>query len=183
MNQPQTTRFLLKEITEEDIHNVHKGLSNPEVTRYYAVHFPTLEATREQMEWYADLKKNNTGIWWGIWSKETEEFVGAGGFNEWDNDNRKAEIGLWLLPEFWGQGILQEVMPCLFKEGFENLNLNRIEGFVDADNMKCRRALEKINFSYEGTMRQVEFKEEKFLDVAIYSILQEEFSPKSVPLT
>ncbi|MHA6280100.1 GNAT family N-acetyltransferase [Salinimicrobium sp. CAU 1759] len=180
MNQPQTSRFFLKEITQEDIDHIFKGLSNPEVTQFYAVHFPTLEATQEQMDWYEDLKKNNTGLWWGIWSKEKEVFVGAGGFNGLEKENRKAEIGLWLLPEYWGRGILGEIMPCLFREGFENLNLNRIEGFVDADNVKCRRALEKINFSYEGTMRQVEFKDGQFLDVAIYSILKEEFSPKPV---
>ena len=171
----ETDRFLLKEITRGDINHIHKGLSNPEVTKYYAVHFPTLESTQEQMDWYEDLKKNGTGIWWGIWTKETDNFVGAGGFNGLDKDNHKAEIGLWLLPEFWGKGILSEVMPCLFKAGFENLNLNRIEGFVDAGNDKCRRALEKINFTYEGTMRQVELKDNAYLDVAIYSILKEEY--------
>ena len=175
MKYPETTRFLLKEITQSDIQHIFKGLSNPEVTKYYAVHFPSLEATREQMDWYADLRKNGTGIWWGIWSKEKDVFVGAGGFNDLDKENRKAEIGLWLLPEFWGHGILAEVMPCLFHEGFYSLNLNRIEGFVDADNAKCRRALESINFSREGVLRQTEFKDGKFLDVVVYSILKEEF--------
>lgn len=176
MNQIETSRTFLKEITGADIQNIYTGLSNPEVTRYYAVHFPTLEATREQMHWYADLKTNGTGIWWNIISKETGEFVGAGGFNDLDRENRKAEIGLWLLPESWGKGLMGEIMPCLFKIGFQDLNLHRIEGFVDADNVKCRKALEKINFTHEGTMRQCEYKDGVYLDVAVYSILKEEFA-------
>ena len=166
-----TTRFDLREITQEDIAHIHKGLSNPEVTRYYAVHFPTLEATQEQMDWYADLKKNETGIWWGVIDKESGAFCGAGGYNDLDKANRKAEIGFWLLPEYWGKGIMKEVMPTLFRQGFEVLNLHRIEGFVDSDNEKCKRALEKINFKYEGTMHDCEFKNGAFVSVDIYALL------------
>lgn len=175
MKNLETERFFLKEISQEDKSYIFKGLSNPAVTEHYAVHFPTLEATEEQMDWYADLRKNGTGIWWGIWSKDTSNFVGAGGFNDLDKPNRKAEIGFWLLPEYWGRGIMKEVMPCLFEKGFKDLDLNRIEGYVDANNQKCRQALKKINFIYEGTMRQVEIKNGEFLDVAIYSLLKEEF--------
>lgn len=171
----ETQRFILKEIESEDIKLIHKGLSDKRVTMYYAVHFPTLEDTREQMEWYADLKKNKTGIWWGIYNKESAEFLGAGGFNDLDQDHKKAEIGLWLYPEFWGKGILKEVMPLLFKIGFEQLDLNRIEGYVDSSNDKCKKALEKINFRYEGTLRDCEIKNEVFLDVDIYAILKRDW--------
>jgi len=52
-----TANFYLKEVESTDIENIHKGLSNPEITKYYDVHFPTLEATKEQMDWYSNLKK------------------------------------------------------------------------------------------------------------------------------
>ncbi len=57
MNYPETSRFVLKEIVQQDIHHVYRGLSNPKVTKHYAVHFPTLEASREQMEWYAGFRE------------------------------------------------------------------------------------------------------------------------------
>ena len=119
-------KFYLKEITSNDIVNIHKGLSNPEVTRYYAVHFSTLEDTKIQMDWYRDLKENGTGLWWGIYGEEDNKFRGACGFNNLEKEHKKAEIGLWLLQEYWGNGILKEVMPQVFKEGFEILGLNRI---------------------------------------------------------
>ena len=61
-----------------------------------------------------------------------------------------------------GKGI-GEVMPKLFEKGFTELNLNRIEGYVSSDNIKCKTALEKINFAYEGTMRESEIKNGKKL--------------------
>jgi len=48
-----TTNYYLKEIEPNDIEKIHKGLSNPAITKYYAVHYDTLEDTKEQMEWYA----------------------------------------------------------------------------------------------------------------------------------
>lgn len=170
-----TKRYQLKEVASSDIVNIHKGLSNPEITKYYAVHFPTLEATKEQMAWYENLKKEGTGIWFCILDKTNHAFCGAGGYNSLDRENQKAEIGLWLLKEYWGKGILTEVMPKLFDYGFTELGLNRIEGFVDHENSKCKRALEKINFSFEGTMRESEIKNGEKLNVDIYSIIKSDW--------
>ncbi len=170
----ETENYILKEIESADIENVHKGLSNPDITRFYDVHFSTLEDTEEQMEWYRDLKESGTGIWWGIYDKK-DQFCGAGGFNSLNKQHKKAEIGLWLLKEHWGKGILKEIMPKLFEYGFTKLELNRIEGFVVSENTKCKSALEKINFQYEGTMRECEIKNGKKINVDLYSILKSEW--------
>lgn len=169
----ETQRFYLREITAKDIHHIHRGLSDPKVTEFYDVHFPSLEATKEQMEWYKELKAKGTGLWWGIFSKEDHTFYGAGGYNSLDATHRRAEIGLWLLPEYWGHGIFKEVMPALFDLGFEQLKLNRIEGYVEGGNEKCKKALKKINFQHEGTMRSHEFKNGNFIDVDIFALVQE----------
>jgi len=123
----ETQNYILKEIVESDIEYIHKGLSDPEITKYYAVHFPTLEATKEQMDWYSDLKKNGTGIWFGIYDKVNDTFCGAGGFNDIDKTHKKAEIGMWLLKESWGKGIMTEIMPALFNYAFTELDLRNYE--------------------------------------------------------
>ena len=169
-----TANYKLEEIKQADITNIYKGLSNHAITKYYAVHFPTLKATQEQMDWYASIKKEGTGIWWGVYNRENQ-FCGAGGFNNLEKEHKKAEIGFWLLQEFWGKGIMKEVMPKLFEIGFTTLGLNRIEGFVSHENEKCKKGLEKINFTYEGTMRECEYKNGVGLSIDIYSILKKEW--------
>ncbi len=170
----KTEKYYLKEIEQKDIQNIFSGLSDPEITQFYDVHFPTLEATQEQMDWYQNLKTTGTGIWWGIYGKDDQKFRGACGFNGLEKEHCKAEIGMWLLKEFWGQGILKEVMPKVFDLGFGELGLNRIEGYVVTDNRKCKSALEKVNFKYEGTMRECEIKDGKKISVDIYSILKKD---------
>ena len=170
-----TDRFYLKEVSADDIVNIHRGLSDFEVTRHYAVHFATLEDTKEQMDWYADLKRTGTGVWWCIYDKTTDQFLGAGGYNNLEKEHRKAEVGFWLLKEHWGKGILKEAMSAILNMGFYSLNLLRVEGFVDHENQKCKKALEKVNFTFEGTMRSCEIKDGKALDVDIYSMLKAEW--------
>ncbi len=164
-----TERLTIRKITPDDIHHVFKGLSHPEVIKYYGVSFMTLEATKEQMDWYADHEKNETGQWFAVCSKDDGTFYGAGGYNDREANNRKAEIGFWLLPEYWGIGIMGEAMPIIFDYGFNEMNLHRIEGFVDSDNDKCKKAVAKVGFKYEGTMVDCEVKDGKFHSTDIYA--------------
>ncbi|ELV7524422.1 GNAT family N-acetyltransferase [Flavobacterium psychrophilum] len=168
----KTKRLMFRQITPTDIQNIYKGLSNPKVIKYYGISFDSLEATEEQMIWYRDLEQNETGIWWAICSLDNNVFYGAGGFNNLNKEHKKAEIGFWLLPEFWGQGFMQEAFPLICDYGFNKLDLNRIEGFVDSENTNCKKAVERLNFKFEGTMRDCEIKEGKYLSVAIYSKLK-----------
>ena len=171
----KTENFYLKEIESDDIENIFKGLSNHEITRYYDVHFSSLKETEEQMKWYRELKEEGTGIWWGIYQESDDEFCGAAGFNGRLAEHKKAEIGMWLLTEHWGKGILPEILTALFEYGFEKLDLNRIEGLVDHENSKCKRALEKIHFVHEGTLREYEIKDGRNVDLDVYAILKKDW--------
>ncbi len=177
-NKLKTNSYALREICSSDLENVFCGLSNPEITKFYDVHYSSREETQEQMEWYKNLKEKGTGIWWGIFGRKDDSFCGAAGFNDLNRAHRKAEIGFWLLKEYWGKGILKEVMPVLFDYGFSELNLNRIEGFVQGENEKCKRALNKIDFTYEGTMREYEIKNGMKIDLDIYAVLKKQWDNK-----
>jgi ribosomal-protein-alanine N-acetyltransferase len=168
----KTKRLIFRQIKPTDIQNIFKGLSNPKVIKYYGISFDSLEATEEQMIWYRNLEQDETGIWWVICSLDNNIFYGAGGFNNLSKEHKKAEIGFWLLPEFWGQGFMQEAFPLICDFGFNKLDLNRIEGFVDSENINCKKAVERLNFKFEGTIRDCEIKEGKYLSVDIYSKLK-----------
>ena len=50
-------RLLLRQFADSDLENVYKGLSHPDVIRYYGVSYDSLEATKAQMKFFADLEK------------------------------------------------------------------------------------------------------------------------------
>ncbi|GAA5219373.1 GNAT family N-acetyltransferase [Membranihabitans marinus] len=170
----KSQRLILRQIVESDLENVYKGLSHPEVVRYYGVEFNSLEATVEQMNWFADLEKNGNGMYWAICSNGDGSFMGAGGLSDLSQKNKKAEIGFWLLPESWGKGIMTEGLPLILNYAFDILGLHRVEGFVESKNSNCKKALEKLNFNWEGRMRDCEIKNGEFISLDIYSKLSNE---------
>ena len=169
----KTSRLLLRQFIDSDLEKVFEGLSNPDIIKYYGVNYDSLEATKQQLKFFADLEKNGTGIWWAIVSLDNKIFYGAGGLNSLSKEHRKAEIGFWLLPEFWCNGIMKEVMPIICKYGFEQLGLHRIEGLVETENINCKKAMAKLDFPHEGTMIDCEIKNGKFISLDIYAKLNE----------
>lgn len=165
----KTESLLLRQITDKDLKNIHNGLSNPDVVKYYDVSFESMEATKEQMKWFANLEKTETGIWWAVCSPDNTTFFGAGGFSKISQEHRKAEIGFWLLPEYWSRGIMTEAMPAICGYGFKKLGLHRIEGLVESENQNCKNAMSKLDFQHEGTMKDCEIKNGKFISVDIYA--------------
>lgn len=82
------------------------------------------------MEFFSDLEKNETGAWWAICAAGSHEFYGAGGLNNVSKEHKKAEIGFWLLTEYWGKGIITAALPLICNHGFDALGLHRIEAIV-----------------------------------------------------
>ena len=168
----KTNRLELRQITEADLDNIFRGLSHPDVIRHYGVSYSTLDDTWEQLEWYAELERTHSGIWWAIIWAETGQFCGAIGYNNLSREHKKAELGFWLLPEFWKKGIIQEALEPVLKYAFKELHLHRIEAFVETENISSQKALQKQHFQQEGILRDSEIKDGRFISVAIFSKLK-----------
>ena len=95
---------MLRPFQDDDLERVFRGLSHPDIIRYYGVSYNTLEETKAQMQFFRELEENETGMWWAICSPDNAVFYGAAGLNGLNKQHRKAEIGFWLLPEHWGMG-------------------------------------------------------------------------------
>ena len=53
----KTERLLLRQFIASDLENVYKGLSDPEIIKYYGVSYKTLEDTKAQMQFFCRLRK------------------------------------------------------------------------------------------------------------------------------
>ena len=167
----ETKRLKLRQFNDLDLNQVFMGLSHPDVIKYYGISFKTLEDTKVQMQWFNKLEEEGKGIWWAICDKTNEAFIGACGLYEIEKTNRKAEIGFWLLPDFWKQGFVNEAIPHICQYGFNTLQLHRIEGFVDSNNQSCKKTLSRLKFEYEGTMVDCEWKDGNSISLDIFALI------------
>ncbi len=165
----KTERLLLRQFTDNDLENVFTGLSDPNVIRYYGVNYKTLEDTKLQIKYFADLEQNDIGIWWAVCAVNNQTFYGAIGLNNLMKQHKKAEIGFWLLPDFWGTGIMSEAVPLVCDYGFSHFGLHRIEAIVETKNTNSKKIMEKMQFTHEGTMKDAEIKDGKFISLDLYA--------------
>ena len=168
----QTARYNLVSIEDKDQDFIFEGLSHPDVIPFYSVSYQSFEETKQQMEFYQNLEKKDEGYWWKIVSRESGQKLGAIGFNNYQSQHKKAEIGYWLLPKFWKQGIIAEVLPVLIQYLFDIKQLHRIEALVESGNISSDKVLLQAGFIYEGLLRDYEMKQGKFISLNMYSLLQ-----------
>jgi len=131
-------------------------------------------AAKEQLEWQANLEQNQMGLWWGICHKSTPtRLIGACGLYEWDQDNQNADIGFWLHPDFWRQGIMQEVLPLMIHFGFTQMHLHRIEAEVHTKNIASSELIKRLGFAWEGRRREVAREAQGYADMDYFAILNQ----------
>lgn len=78
---------------------------------------------------------------------------GIGQHFKYGKNSHKDEIGYWLTPDFWGQGLMTQVVGTFISEISKNRDLSRIEAPVYQGNLGSARVLEKNGFECEGIMR------------------------------
>jgi [ribosomal protein S5]-alanine N-acetyltransferase len=169
--QLETNRLLLAQFREEDLDFVFEALSHPEVIRHYGVHYSSLEATKAQMDYFQNLFTEKTGIWWKIMDKEKGKPLGGIGMNNYQRQHNRAEIGYWLLPENWGKGIISEALEVMIDYLFREWKIHRIEAIVEEGNRSSSRVVERAGFVYEGTLRDCEIKNGRYISLLIFSLL------------
>ncbi|GGE52268.1 putative N-acetyltransferase YoaA [Pullulanibacillus camelliae] len=112
---------------------------------------------------------------WAIRSKDGRIFYGTGGFYKINLQHRRAEIGGELLKQHWSKGVATEAMSGIVNYGFNVLRLNRIMAMVAPDNKAANALINKGFFKREGCLRQWEKWGDRWVDLNIYSLLQEEW--------
>lgn len=166
-----TSRLLLLEVRPEDQQFIFEGLSHPEVIPFYGVRYNSFEATKAQMDWYNKIYEEGTGISWKIVDKQTGENIGDISVYLYKPEHKKAEVGFWLLPQYWHKGFALEAIHAVISYWKEEKDLHRLEAFVEEGNDASSRLLEKVGFQYEGTMRECEIKEGRYISLKIYGLI------------
>ncbi len=99
--------------------------------------------------------------------------VGGVGFSLGSDVYRvRAEIGYWLGEEFWGRGVMTEVVTNMSEWAFAEYQVHRVFAAVFSNNTGSMRVLEKSGFYHEGVHRAAVFKRGRFLDEVMYARLK-----------
>ncbi len=173
MTELHTKRLYLRKMKESDAPSLFSIWSDPDVTKFMNVsNFTNENQANEMIKLLDRLAQSNEAIRFSIIELESTTIIGSCGYNSLDFENAKAEIGYDIAKACWGQGYASEAIYSLVEYAFTKLAFNRIEAKVHPENVNSIKVLQKLNFTFEGTLRQTERVNGQFHDLNIYSKLR-----------
>lgn len=99
--------------------------------------------------------------------------IGSVGVFRKDNIHyQTAEIGYYIAEEYWGNDIMTKVITEVCNYIFNETDIIRIFAEPFAYNVASCKVLEKEGFEFEGTLRNNAVKNNKILDMKMYSIIK-----------
>ncbi|GGH20073.1 GNAT family N-acetyltransferase [Paenibacillus segetis] len=172
----KSERFTLRKEEANDRYDIYELYSKEDVVKYMPfTPFTSVEDAINEMNWYQKIFKEQSGLRWMIEDSESKKVIGTCGFLNYEKIHNRIEIGYDLTPDFWGKGIMTEVVKCIMDFGFLTMKLNKIEAKVEPGNEASIRLMFKLGFHKEGVLRQHEFEKGKYIDLAIFSKLKSEY--------
>lgn len=95
--------------------------------------------------------------------------------DHWDPVSRRAEVGYALLPEMRGKGLSKILVFFYLVYCFGELNLRRLAASYLEGNVVSGKIMEELGFRPDGVLREYQRRGATYLDLHLYSFLQEEF--------
>ena len=170
-------RVRLRAIERSDLSKFVEWMNDPEVIAGLMISLPMSFA--EEEGWYEGVLKHPAAERpYGIEIRKGDEWilVGSCGFHAVNWRERSGDLGISIgAKEYWNQGYGTEVMRLLLQHGFNTLNLNRIALEVFENNPRAIRAYEKAGFVHEGRKRQGMYKDGRYIDILLMSVLRSEW--------
>ena len=75
----------------------------------------------------------------------------------------------------WGRGYGTDAFNALLDFGFGELRLERVWLEVNDDNVRAKRSYEKCGFKLEGTQRHAMYRDGRYRDIDLMSVLRDEW--------
>ena len=160
---------------EQDAQRLFELASDPEVTRFFS--WGPYQQESEAAAWLSTLPARRAeGVALELAVVDPDDWViGITGVLEVSRRDRRAVVGTWLGQAYWGTGANAESKALVARLVFEDLRMERLGAWADVRNPRSQRALERIGFVREGTLRAFHRHGDERRDVISYSLLREEW--------
>jgi [ribosomal protein S5]-alanine N-acetyltransferase len=176
----------LRYATGEDVEALFGLASDPAVTEWFswgpytdraqpAAYVASLEAKRESGELLEFLTVHRE-----------HGPIGVTGLTELSVRDHRATVGTWFGRDWWGTGANRESKALVAALAFEHLGINRLTAWANVHNGRSGRALTKVGFRHEGTLRAWHVHASGVHDVDVFALLRDEWlrsDLREIPVT
>lgn len=164
-------------ITQFHIKEMRNLSSDSDVWTWYTEDLTNPDALEKWMSSRLKETEQEKKMTYSVRLRESGEIIGATSFGNIDWEEHVIEIGwTWLGKKFIGTGINKHMKFLMLKHAFETMKIERLELRTDEENIRSRRAMEKIGAKHDGTLRSHRSTQGgRRRNTVVYSILKSEW--------
>ncbi|MCI8428344.1 MAG: GNAT family N-acetyltransferase [Lachnospira sp.] len=173
--------YKLRELEKKDLFIINQWRNDTELISKLGTPFRFINLNVDE-EWFDGYMQNrNSQVRCAIVEYGNDDIIGLVSLVSIDYMNQSAEFHIMIgNKNKQGKGVGTFAVLAMLYHAFNNLNLQRVELMVLEDNIIARNLYEKVGFVHEGTKRNARYKNGKFVNMLIYSILKDEYIMKHV---
>lgn len=157
-----------------DIEAIYAYRNDPDVFVSLGGHHTGMSRDDIQ-DWIEFHRTNPNNLVWVLATFDSDTCVGHAGLYNIDYRRGKAELGTALAKSHWGGGLGARSLGGLIDFAFKKLRLHRLETFNLETNKKIVKIKETLGFTLEGILRDVEFRDGRWLSTMCMTILEHEW--------
>jgi len=120
-----------------------------------------------------DRYDKNTGYSFAIAKKDNDQAIGSVYLGLRNIEDGRASLGYWVVEDFRGMGAAKAVLMEIVKWARFDLNIPRLELYVEPWNIASLKTAKSVGFEQEGLMRSWQEVGEKRQDMIMMSLLLE----------
>jgi RimJ/RimL family protein N-acetyltransferase len=178
----ESARLLLRPFVSDDLDSLYAIHSRADVARYLYWQ----PRTRDEVQAALEKKIRGTAVQtdgdslsFAVVLKESSELVGDCVLLLVSREHRQGEIGFVFHPDHHGRGYATEAARLLLRLAFEELELRRVVGRLEARNAASVRVLERLGMRREAHFVENEFVKGEWQSELVYAILWREWESGS----
>ncbi|HAS79648.1 MAG TPA: N-acetyltransferase [Fusobacteriaceae bacterium] len=164
----------LREYRKGDIERAKEFLNDFEVRKNLQPTIPYPFTLEDEEKWYSGISAIKDTYTFALETLE-DRYIGGCGINSIDWKNSKVVIGIFIGDkEYWSKGYGSDAINILVKFIFDEMNINKIALNVYSFNERAIKCYEKCGFKREGVLREELFRQGRYHDEILMSILKSE---------
>jgi RimJ/RimL family protein N-acetyltransferase len=167
----------LAPLDESNFENLISLSKEKQIWQHYVIDGSNTENMQQSLEVALLEREKGTQYPFVILKLDDGEVIGSTRFLDIQENHKKLEIGwTWLHPNYWGTKINLECKMLLLTYCFEELSVQRVQLKTDENNLRSRKAIEKIGGHFEGIIRNDMIRENGTKrNSALYSMIDTEW--------
>ena len=146
MPEIETARLRLRHFTLEDLGDLFRLYSDPEVMKYLSLR--TSEQTQASLHKHiTQWLEYNFGMWAVIY-KQSGIMIGRCGLSFLEN-TRDVELGDLFDKDYWNKGLATEASVATLNYGFREVELSKIVAIANPENIASIRVIQKVGMQFQ----------------------------------